>query len=403
MRKSYIVNVSRVETSPGTDYAARVSVAVCGISAGIANECSHTQRKSGLVSRTAFTARLARIGRRNKGNRSASGLRHRNQNLFGHSNRAVRSLLCHRALGQKARLEILDGNAPKSGHNFTRPLESSIFPLPRNSQMDSSDRSFGFPSLVRAVLCAGQFALRPLQRLCVILGLIAARQVKVRISSCGDSGNSPINSDCLVRVWKRFVFPPNDKGHVPIPNTITSDDAGFRLTRKLPAPNDRNENATCEAKPAFFEIESICCVFQRRKCYLAAVKLWKAFSWLLERLLVCRVPFSHRLLLDNTRTFTKPVVFSAKCGEFLGHAAERWRFVLNPFFEHFVGSVSGLNALIPNIAGAVPFEDQAGFGDLAGAKSKRVSDSGLVLAHRTNLHTQPVLSQQQMEAYRGPR
>ena len=48
MQKSYSVSVSRVETSPREDYATRVSVAAVCVSTGVANECSVTQRQTGL-------------------------------------------------------------------------------------------------------------------------------------------------------------------------------------------------------------------------------------------------------------------------------------------------------------------------------------------------------------------
>lgn len=53
----------------------------------------------------------------------------------------------------------------------------------------------------------------------------------------------------------------------------------------------------------------------------------------------------------------------------------------NAVLEHFVGSVASFDALIPNIASAIPLKHQAGFGNLTRTKAKRISDDGLVLAH----------------------
>ena len=176
------------------------------------------------------------------------------------------------------------------------------------------------------------------------------------------------------------------KRHAPIPSTVASDNARFRFAWKLATPHDRNRDATSQTKLPVFEPESVGGVFQRRKRYFATVKLRKAFGWLFERLLVRRVPLTNGLLLHNLRAFTKPVVLCAKGREFLRHSAVSWRLVLDTFLEHFVRGVAGFNALVPNIAGAVPFENQSGFGNLAGSKSKRVSDSSLILAHGTKLH-----------------
>ena len=186
MQKSYSVSVSRVETSPKADYAARVSVAVCGVSAGVANEGSLTQREARLVSRIALFAGHRGEGWTDKRNCAPSSFRHRNQNLLGQSHRAIRGFLCHRALGQKARFEILDGDTSESRNHLTRPLERPIFSLSCNSQVDFSHRSFCFLPFVRAVLGAGQFALRPFQLLGGVLGLVAARQVKGSVG-CGSN------------------------------------------------------------------------------------------------------------------------------------------------------------------------------------------------------------------------
>jgi hypothetical protein len=116
------------------------------------------------------------------------------------------------------------------------------------------------------------------------------------------------------------------------------------------------------------------------------VKLWKSFGGLFERLLMRRMPFADGLLLDNLRAFSKPAKLRTQRCQFLGHSAVGGRIVFQAILEHLVGSVARHNTLIPNIAGAVPFENQAGFGNFAWSKSKRVSDSSLILAHGNILH-----------------
>ena len=388
MHESYIVNVSRVETSPNADRLRGVSVAICGVTTGFANECSHTQRQAGFGYRSALAASLCCVGGRNKHQHPTRSFRHRNQNLLGHSNCAVCRLPRHRAPGEEARLEIFDGNPPKRRNHFSRPLEGAVLSLASNANVDSSHVTLGALPAFRAMLGAGKFPACPLQINGVMLGLIPARKVKTRIGCRGDLCDAPVNSNGFFRWWKGFILAANHKGHVPMPLAITGNDAGFGFAWKLTTPHNRNGDATSKTELSVFDSESIRCVFQRRKYYFAAVKVWKAFGRLLERLLMRRVPFANGLLLDNMRSFAKPIVLGAKCREFLRHSAISWRIVLDAFLEHFVGSIARFHALIPHVASAIPFENQAAFGSRARAKSVRVSDSSLILAHDSNVTAQ---------------
>ena len=163
MSETYIVNVSKVETGLGADPPRSVSVALICVSTGIANECSHTQCKTGLGSRAAFTAILGGVKWCNQGDGSTGSFCHRKQNLLGYPNCTVSGFLSHRCLGEESRFEILDRDTSKSRYNLARPFEGTVFSPTRNSNVNAGQSTLGFVAPFRSMLRARQLALRPFQ------------------------------------------------------------------------------------------------------------------------------------------------------------------------------------------------------------------------------------------------
>lgn len=380
MQRSYIVNVSRVETSPSPNYAGGVFVAACVITAG-ADERSFLQCKWGLGYRAATRAGHSSVGGVNENDSSFRGLRHRNQNLLGHADRAIGGFLGHRGFSQKLRSEVLYGNPTESGNDPARPLEGAVLPLPGNGQVNAGDTEFGRKVSLGIAFGARQFALRFLERLRVSLYLVATRQVEIWIGRRGDLRDAPINSNGLIGWRKFFVLAASHKRNVPMAFAVATDDTRPGVARQLATPNDRNRNSASKAELFVFKSKSIPGIFKGWLGKLAALELGKPFIELPERLLMSVAPFSNRLLLDDTGTSAKPFIFSPPCSQLLSHSIVCGWLMINAIFMRLIGCAPRLNALIPHPSSAVPFHFQASQRNSARTQTVVIPDDGLVIAH----------------------
>lgn len=381
MLQSYIVNVSRGETSPSPNYAGGVFVAVGGQAAGVADEQSFLKRESGLGYRPAVRTGHCRIGWVNENNRSFSSLRHCQQNLFRHAHRAIGGLLCHRGLGKKLGPEILDRDPPKVGHDPARPLEGAVLALAGNGTTDTRHPQFGREVTFGVTLGAGQCSLRFLQYLSVSLGLIATRQVESWRGRGRNFRYAPIDPNGGIGGRKHFALAANNEGDVPVAFAITADDTGRGLTRQFTAPDDRNRYASSKAYLTVFYPKIALLVSQRWQRALAALEPGNAQFGLFERLLMRARPPAHGVRLDDPRTGPQPVELRPPSREFLRHAAPGWGLVLDAIVARFVSHITCFHALIPNPSRTVPFHIQPRFSYGTWTQPEVISDNGLVLAH----------------------
>lgn len=381
MRKSYIINVSRVETSPSADRLRGVPVAICGVTAGFANESSPAKSEAGLVSRTTLTAGHRREKRWNESHRTPSGIRKCKQNLFGHTDSAVGCLFRHRCRRKKSGFEVFDGDSAKGYDNLSSPFERAVFALPCDLDVDAGHALLGIRSPNRSRLGAGQLALRPSQLLGVVCDLISTRKVEVWIGCGCNSLHSPIDSDGVFGWRKGFPVAADNERDVPVTFSVPRNDTGLRNARKFPTPDDRNAYSTDEVKRSVSNSERFCRVFKRWAVCFSALESWKSKPRSLESPLIGGMPFSHSLLLNALGTLVKPIKLRSPLREFFAQSAVCWRFVRDSILEQFVGFFSRFDAFVPNPASAVPFKCKAGFGDASRAQSEGVSDGGLVLAH----------------------
>lgn len=385
MQRSYTVNVCRVETSPVEDHPRSVFVAPSGVSTAFADERSISQLHLGLVSRTTGGASHCSVCGIDQNHIAPSSGSHGNQYSLGHANRTISSFLGHRGLGKEPRLEVLDSNVTESHYHAATPFESPVFALTGHADMDGRNGTLCGLSVLSVTFGAGQFAIRLLQCIGVVLGLIATGQVEAAIGGGSNFSHTPIYTNGLVGDRECFRLAPNNERYEPMSLTIAGYHAGLWLTRQCSAPHDRNSDAACKAENSVLQAESIGGVLHAWKRHLAALELRKAFGGLIERLLVrCRPP-THGLLLNTLGALTKPFVFSSPRGKSLGYTNECWAFV--PFFGFIcgIGGIASLNTLVPHPARTVPFEEQASFGSNAGSQAVRVPQRSLVLAHEAKI------------------
>lgn len=381
MQRSYIVNVSRVETSPSPDYAGSVFVASSGNAAGFTDERSFPQGKRELVSRSATRAGHSGVSRVNEEALTLRGFGLGKQNPFCHSNRTIGGFLGHRGFSEESGLEVLDSNLAEINNNSFCPFVGAVFSLSGNLQMDARNAQFSNRATPRAGHCPRQFPVRFLQFFCAVFDLIAAWKIEFRCGRGGDFAHTPVDANGRITRRKGLALSPDHKGHIPMAIGLSADDAGTWNTGQPPTPNHRNRDATNQTKPTFLNSKTVFNVFHRRPGRFAILELREAFLRLSERLLMRLCPLADGLLLNALRVFSQPFKLRSPACELLCHPAPCRRLMFNAFFICFVGCVTRLHALIPDPSGAVPFPFQAGQRNNARSQTVVVSDNGLVLAH----------------------
>jgi hypothetical protein len=385
MRRSYTVNVCRVETSPEPDYAGRVYIPSGGESTAFADECSIAQLHLGLVSRTTGGAGSCRVSWRHKDHVTSRVRGHLYQYLLGHTNSAVCSFLGHCRLGQKHGPEVLHSDVAEGHHHLAAPFEGPILALSRNANVDSGNSPLRSLPVLGVALGARQFTIRLFQGIGVVLGLVSAGQIEALVCGGGDFCYTPINSYCFVRDWECLAGAANYKGDVPVAFAVSGHYAGSRFAWQRSAPYYRDGDATSKTKNSAPQSECVGCVFQGRRSDFSALELRESLCGLLEGLLARNRPLANSLLLNTLRTFAKPFQFRTPRSEFPSHTNKGRSLVILLGFVCGVCSVPGFDALVPYVTSAVPFENQARLGDNAGAKAVRVPQRSLVLAHEANV------------------
>lgn len=373
MLRSYIVNVSRVETSPSADRPRGVTVPVCGVAASMARKGSIAEFEFGRGSCAALAAIHRRESRRNENDGSFRGSCHREQNLLGHPDRAVSRLFRHRGFRQKFRPEILDGDTTEIGHNPASPLEGAILSLASDSQVHSGYLQFGQKESLGVSLRARQLSLRSFQGLRVDLCLVAALKIKSRISGRCYSLDAPIDTNGRGYGRECFGIPADDKRCVPMALRVAPNNAGPWLTGEFSTPRDRDGNTASETKPTSLDSEPFHGVPQRRQREFAALepKTCPDFQGGTgDR------PSPYDLRLNDPRAVSKPVVFGPPNRETFRHPAPRWRDV-----RFFTRRVPERNALVPNPASAIPLHLKSGLCNHTGPQAVIIPHDGLIAVH----------------------
>ncbi len=237
------VNTNTLAFYRGKDRPYGVSVSPGSVTAGPAPENSFRQWESLLGSRKTTRTRHRCIGGRHNHHRPARPRSGSDQFTFRRTDSVVGSFTRHRGLEQKLGTEILHSDQP--------------------------------------IRC----------RLRVSRGF----QIKLRLGSSGNAGNTPVDTRRTVHLAQRGIVDADHETSVPVAQRVLKHSNAGWFAGQLARPHHRDQPAASQPQATVFETEPVTGVLQTRQSLLRVLEISSALTR--ER--------AQRLLLRGHRTLTQ--------------------------------------------------------------------------------------------------
>ncbi len=252
----------------GRNHSGSVPVPTVGVAAVCAPEVSLVQFES-LGSRETSTARRCRV--RGPDHHHLPPGPHGTLDKFalGRTDRSVSRLTRHGRLGQKLRLEVLDGDQIMLVDNMFGPYSGVVDGSPGGFLRQSGGLSLGVDVAPRLRAC---LAVTPGHRALCFRQLGGAspavtemRQIEGWVGGRRRGGHTPVDPDATPAASRGCGLAADDEGGIPMPETVPADADRSRLGWQFSRPDDRDRDALGQYQTTLTKRERSFRVLQRRQ------------------------------------------------------------------------------------------------------------------------------------------
>ncbi len=319
---SYVVDTDTVEFSRGRhqDHGSGVSVAVCGMPAGLTTESTYLQREPLLGSRTTTRAGHRRICGRHQHHPPPRPPGTLDQLPLRGTDRGIRRFSGHRRTEQESGVEVLDGNRVMVPDHTLRPHPGIVGVLP--SRLLVQSRSFAPCPQIPGTGCvptcpatARHRALRPSQFRSASLPVPAVGQIVSRVGGRRRSGHTPVDTYTTRYDRGSDDFAVHHERRIPMTERVPVHTHRGRLRRQFPRPHHGNRYLPRQPETTVLDREPPPGVLQRRQTALAGLHRGPAPAFHPERLIQGPRIGAQRLLLCDLRAFPQPGDTPARFGQ----------------------------------------------------------------------------------------
>lgn len=329
-----------------------VSVAVFDQPAGLTGENAFVQHQP-LGSRKASAARHRRVGGLHQHHLPASPHGILDQGSLNGGHGSIGCLASHRRLGEKLRVEILNGDGLVVRHNLLGPDATRVGVPALRGLGDLRRLALGALVALGLGVPPGSGATRhfPL-RLCQLsrraLPVPDVRQVVGWVGRGRSGGHAPVDADGAADLRRGLDLAADDERGVPVSEVIAVDPDRGWLGGQVAGPDNGHTHALGQDQATLAHGEPTLRVFHARLGLAGGLERWFTSSLDLEGVVVCLGEGAQLLLLGYLGALAEPVHLGPLVRESLGQDAEG---------DALPGAHLS-DGVIPQVPAAVPLGDQ---------------------------------------------